>query len=82
MGFVLLDEPVSCAVCDARTFLKPEAQSHLVDYDSLFYVGQQAVGPPVARAAWTGGQGTSPNEQNTQQSPAFGRIRTPQPWQS
>jgi hypothetical protein len=45
-------------------------------------VEQQPVAPGVVRAACTGGQGTSPNEQNTQQSPAFGRIRTPQPWQS
>jgi len=31
---------------------------------------------------WTDGQGTSPNEQNTQQSPAFGFTRIPQPLQS
>ena len=30
----------------------------------------------------TGGQGTEPNEQNTQQSPAFGRSVAPQPGQS
>jgi hypothetical protein len=40
---------------------------------------QQCVGSPVARASCTGGQGMSPNEQNTQQSPGFGFIRTPQP---
>jgi hypothetical protein len=32
--------------------------------------------------AWIGGQGTDPNEQNTQQSPAFGFSRLPQPLQS
>jgi hypothetical protein len=35
-----------------------------------------------ARASWTEGQGTSPNEQNTQQSPGFGFIRIPQLLQS
>ena len=30
---------------------------------------------------WTGGQGTDPNEQNTQQSPANGLSFTPQPLQ-
>jgi hypothetical protein len=36
----------------------------------------------LARASWIGGQGTSPNEQNTQQSPGFGFIRIPQLLQS
>jgi hypothetical protein len=31
------------------------------------------------RSAWTGGHGTEPCEQNTQQSPAFGRSVTPHP---
>jgi hypothetical protein len=39
---------------------------------------QQPVEAPSARTSWTGGQGTSPNEQNTQQSPGFGFIRMPQ----
>jgi hypothetical protein len=32
--------------------------------------------------AWTGGQGTEPWEQKTQQSPRFGLSRVPQPLQS
>lgn len=31
---------------------------------------------------WIGGHGTLPYEQNTQQSPAFGRRSSPQPVQS
>jgi hypothetical protein len=37
---------------------------------------------PSARASWIGGQGTSPYEQNTQQSPALGFNTAPQPLQS
>jgi hypothetical protein len=47
-------------------------------HELLFVAEQQAVGSPLARASCTGGQGTSPNEQNTQQSPGFGFTRTPQ----
>jgi hypothetical protein len=32
----------------------------------------------AARSSWMGGQGTSPYEQNTQQSPGSGRIVAPQ----
>src|SRR5580704_11682842 len=32
--------------------------------------------------AWMGGHGTEPYEQNTQQSPGFGRRSSPQPMQS
>jgi hypothetical protein len=35
-------------------------------------------GSPTARASCTGGHGTEPYEQNTQQSPALGRSRA---WQ-
>ena len=35
--------------------------------------------PAPGPASCTGGQGTEPYEQNTQQSPAFGRSTTPQP---
>lgn len=37
--------------------------------------------PPLlpCRLSWIGGQGTDPKEQNTQQSPTFGRNRVPQP---
>ncbi len=35
--------------------------------------------PQQAFFAWTGGHFTVPNEQKTQQLPAFGRIRIPQP---
>ena len=42
-----------------------------------FGVGQQPDSSPLARASWIGGQGTSPKEQNTQQSPGFGFIRAP-----
>jgi hypothetical protein len=60
-------------------------QSNLVD--SVFRQSQHfGVGPlpgtPSARACWMGGQGTSPNEQNTQQSPGFGFIRAAQPLQT
>jgi hypothetical protein len=41
---------------------------------------QEAPGTPDC-AAWIGGHGTEPYEQNTQQSPAFGRSVTPQPVQ-
>jgi hypothetical protein len=37
---------------------------------------------PVTPSACLGGQGTEPKEQNTQQSPLFGRSRLPQPVQS
>ena len=37
---------------------------------------------PVARLACTGGHGIEPNEQNTQQSPAFGRSSVPHPTHS
>ncbi len=37
---------------------------------------------PPSRAVCTGGQGTEPNEQNTQQSPRFGRSVAPQSRQS
>jgi hypothetical protein len=43
---------------------------------------QQAAGSPLPRASCTGGQGMSPNEQKTQQSPGFGFMRTPQPGHS
>jgi len=33
------------------------------------------------RLAWIGGHGTEPYEQNTQQSPGFGRSVAPQPVQ-
>jgi hypothetical protein len=32
--------------------------------------------------SWTGGQGTEPKEQNTQQSPASGFSLSPQPLQT
>lgn len=35
--------------------------------------------PPLRRASWIGGQGTSPYEQKTQQSPCLGRRVVPQP---
>jgi hypothetical protein len=38
---------------------------------------QQALFP----LSWTGGHGTEPNEQNTQQSPASGFSFSPQPLQ-
>jgi len=40
---------------------------------------QQRAGCPLSRASWIGGQGTSPKEQKTQQSPAFGRRSAPHP---
>ena len=38
----------------------------------------QQPGPPPARASWIGGQGTSPKEQKTQQSPLSGLRSAPQ----
>jgi hypothetical protein len=40
---------------------------------------QQEAALSPARSAWIGGHGIEPYEQNTQQSPAFGLSRTPQP---
>jgi hypothetical protein len=37
---------------------------------------------PLPPLHWIGGHGTSPNEQNTQQSPGSGRSSVPQPLQS
>jgi hypothetical protein len=46
------------------------------------YPPQQEAAPvPPDRSAWIGGQGTEPWEQNTQQSPGFGRSVAPQPVQ-
>ena len=44
-------------------------------------IAQQEFPGTPDRAAWIGGHGTEPYEQNTQQSPAFGRRVTPQPVQ-
>jgi len=38
--------------------------------------------PQQGACCWMGGHGTVPKEQNTQQSPAFGRSTLPQPRQS
>jgi len=40
---------------------------------------QQVDDRPFIRASWTGGHGTLPYEQNTQQSPALGLSRAPHP---
>jgi hypothetical protein len=45
------------------------------------YEQQLAVPPEPRRPAWTGGHGTEPYEQNTQQSPGFGRSMEQQPVQ-
>jgi hypothetical protein len=45
---------------------------------TIFDHGQQGLFP----LCWTGGQGTDPNEQNTQQSPANGLSFCPQPLQT
>jgi len=42
---------------------------------------QRGVSDCPERAAWIGGHGTEPYEQNTQQSPGFGRSVAPQPAQ-
>jgi hypothetical protein len=44
---------------------------------ALFHHGQHRLFP----RSWTGGQGTDPKEQNTQQSPANGLSFCPQPLQ-
>jgi hypothetical protein len=49
-------------------------------YRALSHVGVQQRACPLL--AWTGGHGTVPNEQNTQQSPGLGRSSVPQPAQS
>jgi hypothetical protein len=38
---------------------------------------QEAPPPAPDRSAWIGGHGTEPEEQNTQQSPGFGRSVAP-----
>jgi len=44
------------------------------------YPAQQDATPAaLERWAWTGGHGDEPYEQNTQQSPGFGRSLAPQP---
>jgi hypothetical protein len=41
--------------------------------------GRKELSPPTPeRSAWIGGHGTDPYEQNTQQSPCFGRSIAPQ----
>jgi hypothetical protein len=46
------------------------------------YRRQQEFAPSSPeRSAWIGGHGTEPKEQNTQQSPCFGRKVAPQPVQ-
>jgi hypothetical protein len=45
------------------------------------YEQQLAASPEPCSSAWTGGHGTDPYEQNTQQSPGFGRSMTPHPAQ-
>jgi len=45
------------------------------------YEQQLAALPEPRNSAWTGGHGTEPYEQNTQQSPGFGRSMTPHPAQ-
>src|SRR5262249_16637048 len=40
---------------------------------------QEAVPVWAERSGWMGGHGTEPYEQNTQQSPCFGRNIAPQP---
>src|SRR5262249_10160650 len=40
---------------------------------------QEAAPVSPERSAWIGGHGTEPYEQNTQQSPCFGRSIVPQP---
>jgi len=73
----------SCTFAACERIHKTAAQSTLLDFDlpsvtgQPFGVGQQPDSSPLARASWIGGQGTSPKEQNTQQSPGFGFIRAP-----
>jgi hypothetical protein len=40
---------------------------------------QESASVSPYRCPWIGGHGTEPKEQNTQQSPSFGRSITPQP---
>ena len=54
----------------------------IAQWDDSYPVQQG--GAPVCpeRSAWIGGHGTEPYEQNTQQSPGFGRNVIPQPVQT
>ena len=57
----------SCATC-MRALVK------------IAYPAQQdTTSASPERCAWTGGHGEEPYEQNTQQSPGFGRSLAPQP---
>lgn len=53
------------------------------DHDvAVLRLGQPVAYPQHPRSACTGGQGTSPYEQNTQQSPGLGLSSAPQAGQS
>jgi hypothetical protein len=61
------------------------SQSRALSNDIVYRNGyappQQAAPVSPERSAWTGGHETEPKEQNTQQSPCFGRSVAPQPVQ-
>jgi len=59
-------EPILCAASD------------VVRHDRLPRAAPCRPASPE-RSAWIGGHGTEPYEQNTQQSPVFGRSVAPQP---
>jgi hypothetical protein len=42
-------------------------------------IQRQQLPMPPPRSSWIEGHGTEPYEQKTQQSPAFGRSKVPQP---
>jgi hypothetical protein len=48
---------------------------------ALYRTQQEVASGSPERSAWIGGHGTEPYEQNTQQSPDFGRSVAPQPVQ-
>jgi hypothetical protein len=59
--------------------LPTQSRADWIEASAIRYPGTAGASPD--RSAWTGGHGTEPYEQNTQQSPSFGRSLAAQPVQ-
>jgi len=68
--------PALVAITDDSQICKMELAVHFGPAEGAGLAG------PHLPFCWTGGQGTDPYEQNTQQSPAFGLSCFPHPLQS
>jgi|SRR5262249_5876031 hypothetical protein len=63
-----------------RGLLSQSRELWTTSFAMMGYLAQHEAAPvSPERSAWIGGQGTEPKEQNTQQSPGFGRSVAPQP---